>query len=98
MATSTACSRAGGWNAKRSVVHRFELAAVDRNNGTGEEFEPTANLDKLTTHRLDRRAIILAEVGNRLEMGRQPPAQRHQLDITLRFGFQPQARLHACEV
>ncbi len=50
-----------------AIVHRFELAAVDRNNGTGEEFEPTAKLDKLTTHRLDRRAIILAEVGNRLE-------------------------------
>src|SRR5439155_6757820 len=45
-----------------SIVHRFELAAVDRKNGTGEEFEPTANLDKLTTHRLDRRAIILAEI------------------------------------
>src|SRR5437764_670455 len=52
----------------------------------------------MTTHRLDRRAIIFAEVGNRLEVGCQPPGQPHQLDITLRFAFKPSARLHAIEV
>jgi hypothetical protein len=81
-----------------AIVHRFELAAVDRNNGTGEKFEPTAELHKLTTHRPDRRAIVLAEVGNRLEVGREPPGQPHQLDIALRFPFQPPARLEAVEV
>src|SRR3979490_2815202 len=29
-----------------AIVHRFELATVDRNNGTSEEFEPTAKLDE----------------------------------------------------
>src|SRR5258706_16110462 len=80
-----------------AIVHRFELAAVDRNNGTSEEFGPTAKLDKLTTHRLDRRAIILAEVGNRLEVRGEPPDQPHQLDIALRFPLEPTARLQAIE-
>ena len=81
-----------------AIVHRFELAAVDRNDGMSEELEPTAQPDKLGAHRPDRRAIVLAEVGNRLEVGRQPPGQPHQLDIALRFAFQPPARLNAVEV
>ncbi len=81
-----------------AVVHRFELAAVDRNNGMSEEFEPAAQPDKLGAHRPDRHAVVLAEVGNRLEVGRQPPGQPHQLDIALRFAFQPPARLNAVEV
>jgi hypothetical protein len=81
-----------------AVVHRFELAAVDRNNGTGEEFEPTAKLDKLHAHRSDRCAIVPAEVSNRLEVGRQPPGQPHQLNVALRFAFQPPARLHTVQV
>jgi hypothetical protein len=76
----------------------FELAAVDRNNGTGEEFEPTAKPDELTTHRLDRRAIVPAEVGNRLEVRGKPPDQPHQLDIALRFSLEPPARLNAVEI
>src|SRR5262249_52176553 len=56
-----------------AVVHCFELTAVDRNNGMSEELEPTAKLDKLPTHRPDRRAVVLAKVGDRLEVGRQPP-------------------------
>jgi len=81
-----------------AVVHRLELAAVDRNNGTSEEFEPTAQPDELGAHRPDRHAIVLAEIGNRLEVGCQPPGQPHQLDISLRFAFQPPARLNAVEV
>jgi hypothetical protein len=81
-----------------AIVHRFELAAVDRNNGTSEELEPTAKLDKPSAHRPDRRAIVPAEVGNRLEVRRQPTGQPHQLDIALRFPFQPPARLHPVEI
>src|SRR5690242_15711511 len=53
---------------------------------------------KLGTHRPDRRAVVLAKVGDRLEVGRQPPSQPHQLDIALRFPFEPPARLHAVEI
>ena len=63
-----------------------------------EEFEPTAQLDELGAHRPDRRAIVLAEVGNRLEVGRQPPGQPHQLDIALRFALQPPARLNPVQI
>ena len=76
----------------------LELAAVDRNNGTGEQSEPTANLDEPGAHRPDRRTVVLAEVSNRLEVGRQPPGQPHQLDIALRFPFEPPARLHTVEI
>jgi len=81
-----------------AVVHRFELAAVDRNNGTGKELEPTAKPDKLPAHRPDRLAVVLAEVGNRLEVRREPPDQPHQLDIALCFPFEPPARLNAVEI
>src|SRR5262249_52439601 len=48
--------------------------------------------------RPERRAVVLAKVGDRLEVGRQPPGQPHQLDIALRFPFEPPARLHAVEI
>ena len=63
------------------VVHRFELTAIDRNNGAGEQAQLAAQHHKLGTHRPDRRAIVFAEVGNRLEVRRQPPSQPHQLGI-----------------
>jgi hypothetical protein len=63
-----------------------------------EEFEPTAQPDELGAHRPDRQAVVLAEVGNRLEVGCQPPGQPHQFDIPLRFPFEPPARLNAVEV
>ena len=53
---------------------------------------------KLGTHRPDRPAIVLAKVGDRLEVRRQPPSQPHQLGIALRFPFEPPARLHAVEI
>jgi len=81
-----------------AIVHRFELAAVDRDHRSGEQAQLAAELHKLTTHRPDRRAIVLAEVGNRLEVRGEPPDQPHQLDIALRFPFQPPARLEAVEV
>jgi hypothetical protein len=42
-----------------------------------EELEPTAQPDKLGAHRPDRRAIVLAEVGNRLEVRGEPLDQPH---------------------
>jgi hypothetical protein len=81
-----------------AVVHRFELAAVNRNHRSGEQAQLAAQHHKLGTHRPDRCTVILAEVGDRLEVRHQPPGQPHQLDIALRFAFQSPARLKAVEV
>jgi hypothetical protein len=81
-----------------TVVHRFELAAVDGNNGMSEEFEPAAKFDKLSAHRPDRCAVVLTKVGDRLKVRRQPTGQPHQLDIALGFPFEPPARLNAVEI
>ena len=98
MLPSTCSSDFGDGVVLVAIVHRFELAAIDRNNGTGEEFEPTAQPDELGAHRSDRDAVVLAEVRNRLEVRGQPSGQPHQLDIALRFAFQPPARLNAVKV
>src|SRR5262245_59971461 len=81
-----------------AVVHCFELAAINRYYRSREQAKLAAQRHKLGAYRTDRRAIILAEVGNRLEVRRQPPSQPHQLDIALRFPFEPPARLNAVEV
>src|ERR1700739_2186470 len=60
-----------------AIVHRFELAAVDGNHRSGEQAQLAAELHKLTTHRPDRRAIVLAEVGHRLLVKGEPPDPPH---------------------
>jgi hypothetical protein len=42
--------------------------------------------------------MVLAEVGDRLEVGSQAPRQPHQFDIALRFALQAPARLHLVQV
>ena len=81
-----------------AIIHRFELAAVNRNNGAGEQAQLAAQHHKLGTHRPDRLAIVPAEVGNRLEIRHQPPGQPHQLDIALRFALHPPARLNPVQI
>ena len=63
-----------------------------------EESEPTAQPDELGAHRPDRRAACPSGSRHRLEVRGEPPDQPHQLDIALRFPFQPPARLHAVEI
>jgi hypothetical protein len=74
-----------------AIVHRFELAAINRNNGTGEKFEPTAKLHELTTHRLNRHAIVLAEIGNRLEVRGSRPT--NHINSILRCASRSRRRL-----
>ena len=44
-------------------------------------------------HAADRRAIVLAEVRDRLEVRRQAAGEPHQLDIALGLALQAPARL-----
>jgi len=73
-------------------------AAVDGHDAVGEQLEPTAQQDELLAHLADRIAVVAAEVGNRLEVGRQACGQPDQLQVALRLGLQPSAGLHAIEV
>ena len=47
---------------------------------------------------LDRGAVVAAEVGDGLEVGREFARQPHQLDVATRFALQPPARLHLVEI
>ncbi len=80
------------------IVDRLELAAVDGHQRLGKEVQPAAQHDELAAHGADGAAVVLAEVGDGLEVGRQPPGEPHQLDIALRFALQPPARLDAVQV
>src|SRR6516162_698045 len=56
-----------------SVVHRLELAAIDHYQRLTEQADTAAQLDELRAHLADRRAVVPAEVGDRLEVRREPP-------------------------
>ena len=54
------------------VIHRLELAAVDRNAGPRQQTHGAAERYQLRTDLADAAAIVLAEVGNRLVVGGKP--------------------------
>ena len=54
-------------------VHRLELRTVDGDEGRSEQAQLSAQHHELRTGRLDRRAILAAEVGDGLVVRRQPP-------------------------
>jgi hypothetical protein len=80
------------------VVHRLELAAVDGNAATAENPDPAAELDETRAGLADRRAILLAEIGDRLVVRRKPPREPHDLDVAPRLPFQAPARCDPVEV
>ena len=45
-----------------------------------------------------RRAVVLAEIGDRLVVGHKPAQQPHHLEIAPGLALQPPARLHAVEI
>ena len=57
-----------------------------------------AQQDELAADLADGFAVVAAEVGDRLEVRRQPPGEPDQLDVALRFALQPTARRHAVQV
>src|SRR3954452_426240 len=79
-------------------VDGLELAAVDRNARFAKQFKAAAEHHELTANLADGLAIVLAEVGYRLEVGHQPAGQPNQLDVALALPFQTPARLHPIEV
>src|SRR3981081_4517008 len=56
------------------------------------------NRHELTADLADGLAIVLAEVGYRLEVRHQAAGESYQLDVALALPLQAPARLHAIEV
>jgi hypothetical protein len=76
-------------------VHCLELAAIHGRHSLGEGADLPAQQDEVRAGGLDRRAVVLAEVGDGLVVRRELAGQPHQLDVALRLALQPAARLHA---
>src|SRR5271155_3227720 len=74
-----------------SVVHRLELAAVNRNAGFREQAYGATEGNKLSADLTDGAAIVLAEVGNRLVIGDK--TARSHITSTLRPASRSSRRL-----
>jgi len=81
-----------------ATVDRLELAAVDGHHRPGKQLQVPAQLHEAAADVADAFAIVMAEVGNGLEVGRQSTGQPHQLDIALRLALQPTAGRDAVQV
>ena len=81
-----------------AVVDGLELAAIDGHQRLGKQIQLAAQHDELAAHGADGATVVLAEVGDGLEVGREPPGQPHQLEIALRFALEPPARLDAVQI
>src|SRR5258705_19453 len=77
-ATIRWCSALGRGEVLVARVHGLELAAVHRRHGLGEEADLAAQHDEVGAGRLDRRTIVLPEVGDGLVVRRELPRQPHQ--------------------
>ena len=81
-----------------AVVHRLELAAVDRNAGGGQEAHRAAQPDEACANLADGAAIVLAEVRDGLVIGDETPRQPHHLDVASGLPLQPSTGLHPVQV
>src|ERR1700738_3749618 len=81
-----------------SRVDGFELAAINRNARLAEQLKAPAQHHELAADLADGLAVVLAEVGYRLEVWHQAAGQPHQLNVALALPLQAPARLHPIEV
>jgi len=81
-----------------AVVHRLELATIDRHLYALEHIQPVAKDDELAADVANRLPVLLAEVGNCLEVRRESVDQPHQLYVALSFTFETPAGLDAVQV
>lgn len=80
------------------LLTRLELAAVDGHQRFGEQTERLAQHHELPADTTNGVAIVLAEVGDGLEVRCQAPGQPHQLDVALCLTFKAATRLNPVEV
>jgi hypothetical protein len=73
-------------------VHRPQPRTVDGHHAAVHQAKSAADGDKTLARYLDRAGLVMAEVGNGLEIGDQLAGQLHQLDIAARLAL----KLPAC--
>jgi hypothetical protein len=81
-----------------AAVYRLELAAVDGNDSPGKELQVPPQLHEAAADVADALAVVMAKVGNGLEIGRQSTGQPHQLDVALRLALKPSAGRYAVQI
>ena len=79
-------------------IHCAELAPIDREKFPAEQVEALAQQDELTADSFHGGGMLATKVGDRLEVGRQPAEQPHQLDIAVGFLLQTSARPDPMEI
>src|SRR5450759_480365 len=82
----------------RGAHHRLELGSVDGHHCLCEQAHLPAQHHELPTHTTDRLTIAFAEIGDRLEVRHQSPAQPHQFHIAVSRGLQTPTGLNTIEV
>ena len=70
----------------------MEERAVDRNNTAADQTKLANQQHEAAVHRLQRRPVLLAEVGDRPIAGLEVFQKPDQFQITARFSFQPARR------
>ena len=70
-----------------AAVDRFELGAVDGHAGFRQQAHPAAQLYELRADLFDRRAIVLAEVGDGFVIRCEPSRQPHDFKIAAGFAL-----------
>ena len=81
-----------------NLLDRLEFAAINGDAGLSEQAHHAAQRNETRAHLADGRAIVLAEVGNRLVIWSQTPRQPHHLDVAPSLTLKPAARLDPIEI
>ena len=79
-----------------AVVRRLKFTSIV--GRIDEQFKATAHCDELATNPSYRIAVVLAEIGDRLEVRCKPPEQPDKSEIALSFALESAARLKPVEV
>src|SRR5438445_12021324 len=78
--------------------HSLEPATVDHDHGLGEQVQPSAKHYELAAGRPARWPVVLAYIGDRLELRHEASGPPHQFAVTLCLPLQPPPRLHVVEI
>ena len=92
------CIDLAGGEVAVAAVDGLELAAVDGDDGVREQLEVAAQANEAAADIADADAVVVAEVGDGLEVRRQPAGEPHQFDVALRLALQAAARLDAIQI